>query len=478
MKDRPWNRDPVDRGCPADASPGLWRGRAAAAIPGGAGLAGVELAGDLSLAKDHHPIGMFQDLGQFRRDEQDGATLPGQAAQVPVDLGLGSDVDAAGGLVQDENFRLGQQPASQDHLLLVTARQLLDRLFGGSVAHLQLPGDLASGLLFPGPAGQKAPGPALQGRQHRVGADGQTRAEALAQAILGDIGDAGVQGLPRPADLTPVAVYPDQAAGGPQAEDRLGKFAAPGPHQAINAHDFTRSGLEIELSKATAPVGEPADLKADRTFLAGGGDCSHPEGETTRVAASRPTMASITCIGTDNLPGPGPYFETIPQDGNAVGQAKDLLLAMGNIEDAGAVRLQAGDLLEQPAGLLPAQGAGGFIQHHHLGVLPDGRRHLDHLAMSHAELGGGLANVDRFPHLANRLPGPAVHPVPIHQAEAAQREPGGQRHVLGNRKGGEQFRLLVDGDHALGAGGHRVWASAPHGPGRTTLPTREPALRK
>ena len=53
-----------------------------------AGLAGIELAGNLPLPKDHHPIGMFQDLGQFRRDEQDGATLPGQTAQVPVDLGL------------------------------------------------------------------------------------------------------------------------------------------------------------------------------------------------------------------------------------------------------------------------------------------------------------------------------------------------------------------------------------------------------
>ncbi len=41
----------------------------------------------------------------------------------PVDLGFGADVDAAGRLVEDQHLRLGLQPARQQALLLVAARQ-------------------------------------------------------------------------------------------------------------------------------------------------------------------------------------------------------------------------------------------------------------------------------------------------------------------------------------------------------------------
>ena len=41
-----------------------------------------------------------------------------------LDLGLGADVDAAGRLVEDQQPRLGDQPAGQQHLLLVAAGQV------------------------------------------------------------------------------------------------------------------------------------------------------------------------------------------------------------------------------------------------------------------------------------------------------------------------------------------------------------------
>ena len=447
---------------PGPGRKALGSGRFPCALPGqsqggdlgGTGSAGIELPGDLPLAKDHHPVGMFQDLGQLGRDQEDGATLPGQVPQVPVDLGLGAHVDSASGFVQDEHPGLGQQPAPQDHLLLVAARQLLDRLFGGAVAHLQPSGDLAGRLLLPGPAGQKAPGPTSQGRQHRVGANGQTQAETLAQAVLGDVGDTGFQRVPGPVDPAPAAVYPDQALGLPQTEHRPGKLAAPGPDQAVNPHDFTRTCLQVDLSEAIPSVGEPADLKAGRTFLDGGGACL--AGGSGSQGGGRPPHHGLDhLLGTGGLPGSGPHLETVTQYGYAIGQSEDLFLAMGDIEDSGPVRLQAGNLLEEPAGLLAAQGAGGLVQHHHPGVLQDGRGHLDHLAVSHAEPGGRLADVDPLSDLPNRLPGLAVHPVPIHQSRSPKRESPGQRHVLGNRKGGEQLRFLMDGDHPLGAGSDR-----------------------
>ena len=43
-----------------------------------------------------------------------------------VDLVLRAHVDAAGGLVQQQDLRLGQQPAADDDLLLVAAGERAD----------------------------------------------------------------------------------------------------------------------------------------------------------------------------------------------------------------------------------------------------------------------------------------------------------------------------------------------------------------
>ena len=51
----------------------------------------------------------------------------GQPADQLVDLGLGADVDAAGGLVEQQDLGLDQEPAGEDALLLVAAREAGDR---------------------------------------------------------------------------------------------------------------------------------------------------------------------------------------------------------------------------------------------------------------------------------------------------------------------------------------------------------------
>ena len=68
-----------------------------------------------------------QQLGQLARGHDDGPALGGQPADQSVDLGLGADVDAAGGLVEQEDLRLDQEPAGEDALLLVAAREAGDR---------------------------------------------------------------------------------------------------------------------------------------------------------------------------------------------------------------------------------------------------------------------------------------------------------------------------------------------------------------
>ena len=62
-------------------------------------------------------------LGRYHNDP---LALVGQIDDELVDLILGAHVDAAGGFVQQQHLRLGQQPAADDDLLLVAAGQRAD----------------------------------------------------------------------------------------------------------------------------------------------------------------------------------------------------------------------------------------------------------------------------------------------------------------------------------------------------------------
>ena len=58
----------------------------------------------------------------------------GQLGHVPVDLGLGADVDAARRLVEDQHPRAHGQPLAEHDLLLVAAREVDDRLVDRSAS--------------------------------------------------------------------------------------------------------------------------------------------------------------------------------------------------------------------------------------------------------------------------------------------------------------------------------------------------------
>ena len=67
-----------------------------------------------------------QDLGEVGGDEDDGASCAGQAVQDAVDLRLRADVDSLRRLVEDEDVRFEGEPAADQSLLLVSARESLD----------------------------------------------------------------------------------------------------------------------------------------------------------------------------------------------------------------------------------------------------------------------------------------------------------------------------------------------------------------
>ena len=86
-----------------------------------AGLGAGELAGLAALGHDEDAVGEEQELGELGGDHEDGEALGGERADERVDLLLGADVDAAGGLVEEEDARAGGEPLADDDLLLVAA---------------------------------------------------------------------------------------------------------------------------------------------------------------------------------------------------------------------------------------------------------------------------------------------------------------------------------------------------------------------
>ena len=74
-------------------------------------LAGGQGGRKAPLAHDKNAVGQADHLGQFGGDEEDGFAFRGEALGQVIDLGLGTDVDAAGRLVEQEDFRARGQPA-------------------------------------------------------------------------------------------------------------------------------------------------------------------------------------------------------------------------------------------------------------------------------------------------------------------------------------------------------------------------------
>src|SRR5688500_14262211 len=101
--------------------------------PGGVGhdpllgrLGRSELGHDPALAHDQDPIAHAEHLGQLGRDHDDPDSGRGKPTQQRVDLALCPDVDAACGLIDEQDPAAGVQPLGEDDLLLVAARQVAD----------------------------------------------------------------------------------------------------------------------------------------------------------------------------------------------------------------------------------------------------------------------------------------------------------------------------------------------------------------
>ena len=121
-------------------------------------------------------------------------------------LGVGADINAACRFIENEELRVGGEPAGQEHLLLVAARQEADRLFGVRRPDIEAP-DKILGHFCLLPARHRA-GPANAGLKGEddVLADAEIGDDAIQLPVFGAEAEACGHRIARGAQFDLLAV--------------------------------------------------------------------------------------------------------------------------------------------------------------------------------------------------------------------------------------------------------------------------------
>ena len=87
-----------------------------------------QVADNLHVLHDDHPVGQQNHLGQITGNQQDRDPLFGQIPDQSVKISLGPDVDTDGRLINNQDLHLGCQPFGDTDFLLITAGEVADAL--------------------------------------------------------------------------------------------------------------------------------------------------------------------------------------------------------------------------------------------------------------------------------------------------------------------------------------------------------------
>ncbi len=396
----------------------------------------------MALVHDHDPVRHAQHLGQFGRNHDHGDAVLRQPRDQAVNFGLRADVDAARRLVEDQDPGLRQQPARDQHLLLVPAREVLDPLLQIRGLHPQPLAHLLAQALHRGLFHETGLHMALvqRGDLH-VLEDRELQEAAGVLAVLGQQRHALAHRIGRRGDGDRAAIHPDRAGGGGRdPEDRLRHIGAPRPHQPGKAQDLAPVQLEADIVEHAreAEVLDLQDHIADlglflREHLGDLAPDHHPDDVVAGHIAAR--------MGAD--------IGAIAEHRKFIGDLEQLVHLVGDIDDAHALGLQVADDAEQVLHLGFGDRRGRLVHDQHIGFVAHRLGDLHHLPLrdrQRADLGRGR-NADA--QLVEQRLRPARHFGMVDQAEGILRlapDPD----ILGHRHPGHQRQFLVDhGDAAL-----------------------------
>src|SRR5690349_18647469 len=211
------------------------------------GVASLELAYDSTLPHDESAVADRERLLDLRGAGEDGHSLAGELAAESVDFRLRADVDAARGIVQDEQLRADGEPFGEEDLLLVPAAQGHDRFVHGVGRDAQpLHPVTGYGPLFTLIHQATIHNP-VKDEQRGVAADRPVHEEPFVSAACGDVGDSLADPVSRGAKLEGPAIQQRPPAGRAfEAEEELEQLVDARSLQTSKADDLARRRLEAE----------------------------------------------------------------------------------------------------------------------------------------------------------------------------------------------------------------------------------------
>jgi hypothetical protein len=406
----------------------------------------TEFGGQPAFAHDQDPVADVEHLGQLRGDHQDGHPVPGQPGQQPVNFGLGGDVDAAGGLVHDEQRRAAAQPLGQHHLLLVAAGQPGHRVDQAAVLQVEPDGPVGGErALGCGPDQPALAQPAERGQRH-VLLHRHVHDQALLAPVLGNEADPGGHGRGRRGAAQLAAAHHHLARVVPvDAEHGPGHFAAARADQPGQGDDLARPHLQRDVGEHPFP-GQVLDQQHP---LAGG--AALPGGALLHLPADH---RADQVVGGQPGQLAGQHVPAVPHYGDLLADLEDLFQPVRDEQHRGARGAQRAHHLEQPGHLGRGQRRGRLVHHDHPGVQRQRLGDLHDLLVGDGQPAADPARVEPHAEPGKQFCGLRVHPAPVdappgHQRLAAHED------VLGHGQVGEQRWFLVD-DRDPGPGGGRA----------------------
>ena len=279
--------------------------------------------------------------------------------------------------------------------------------------------------------------------QRHVAGGGQQRNETLAAAVLRHKAEARPDALFGGGLAVGLPVKGDAPFGeGVDAVDGPHQLGASGTDQTAEAQDFALVQRKADVVEV-AQVGQVLHLEQR---LPGGG--AHLLDGTGAFVHHLADHVLNDLFGVDVVVLQCHLVAAVPQYGQPVGQAVDLLQAVADVDDGNAPLPQLLNDAEQCFGFLAGQRGGGLVHDEQLGVAAQTLENLHQLAHADAQFGyrGGGFQGEVVP--LDQFGGHLVHLLVVDHAEPAGLP--AQKDVLGHRQGGNHRELLVDAGHAQG----------------------------
>ena len=392
-------------------------------------------------AHHHDPVGQDRQFLDIGRNDDDADAAPRQFTNGLVDLFARADIDAAGGLVEDQDFGVRPQPSRDQRLLLVASRKARDlarraRRFDPKV--LDQAASLISHLLGR-KEGQNIYYPQrLQRRDVDVEGDRLREHQALRATLLRHERDAKLNRLGFAADRHALSVHFEMAAlKAVNPKSQTGDFGAAGSDKATEREDLTSVDIETDPFDRRAA----SDIKGREQW-----DAASVRLDPTAAFHAFYVMADNRAdqsLLVQAAARGAPDDLTIAEDGNAIAEVQHLIEPMRDIEDRDAARREVAYDRKQLLAFRTRQRSSWLVHRDQGGFTNEGFADHDEPALANRQVRDFRVEWELDAHSFRGHPRGPARALPVNQAET-RRLGRAKEHILKGAEVGNQIEFLMD----------------------------------